>query len=143
MSKSVLDNNPLVGVEGQHLLKKVESLMQDLVCSRKGFPIQSSVNCFSPLDQHLGRACSRESLACKAATAGNFEPSQIFFQVTHSFLQSMYLLVDNAVQIVRSGTSQDAKDVVQLKIHSEVFIAWEFKPSILTQTKFIELVTNS
>ena len=55
----------------------------------------------------------------------------------------MYLLVDNAVQIVRSGTSQDAKDVVQLKIHSEVFIAWEFKPSILTQTKFIELVTNS
>ena len=55
----------------------------------------------------------------------------------------MYLLVDNAVQIVRSGTSQDAKDVVQLKIHSEVFIAWEFKLSILTQTRFIELVKNS
>ena len=28
----------------------------------------------------------------------------------------LYLLVDNAVQIVRSGASQDAKDVVQLQI---------------------------
>ena len=79
MGESVLHDNPLVGVEGQHLLKEVKGLQHlvhnMLTKQRCSQPPTVSI-LFPPWGRRWGKACSRGSLACKAGTAGNFEPLQ-------------------------------------------------------------------
>ena len=79
MGESVLHDNPFVGVEGQHLLKEVKGLQHlvhnMLTKQRCSQPPTVSIP-FPPWGRRWGKACSRGSLACKAGTAGNFEPLQ-------------------------------------------------------------------